>query len=297
MEFDAFFNRFTTFLSFKYILACLIGAILGTVIGVLPGLGPTTTMSLMLPFTLSQDATFGIIMLTGILVGSQYGGSTTSILVNIPGEAASVVTCLDGYQMTIKGRGGPALALVAVGSFIAGTVAILGTQIFAPLLGAAALSFGPPEFLALMILCFILLSNLSGDSPIKGSCMFALGLWLSSIGVGPLDGIQRFSFGIDDLMLGIEFLPVAVGLFGVSEIIITSVTPYVPPILTKIRMRNLYPNKGRNEAFRGPHRTRINLGIFRGSNTRTCRGYFYVYLLRSRKEGFKKSTRIWPWSG
>jgi putative tricarboxylic transport membrane protein len=264
MEFESLLNGFTTFLSFKYILACMIGAILGTVIGVLPGLGPTTTMSLMLPFTLSQDATFGIIMLTGILVGSQYGGSTTSILVNIPGEAASVVTCLDGYQMAKKGRGGAALALVAVGSFIAGTVAILGTQIFAPLLGAAALSFGPPEFFALMILCFILLSNLSGDSPIKGSCMFALGLWLSSIGVGPLDGIQRFSFGVDDLMLGIEFLPVAVGLFGVSEIIVTSITPYVPPILEKIRLQNLYPNREEMKRSVGPIARGSILGFFVG---------------------------------
>ena len=252
MEFDSLFTGFATFMSFKYILACLLGAVLGTVIGVLPGLGPTTTMSLMLPFTLSQDATFGIIMLTGILVGSQYGGSTTSILVNIPGEAASVVSCIDGYQMARKGRGGPALALVAVGSFVAGTVAIVGTQIFAPLLGAAALSFGPPEFLALMVLCFILLSNLSGDSPVKGSCMFALGLWLSSIGVGPLDGVQRFSFGVDDLMLGIEFLPVAVGLFGVSEIILTSVAPYSPPALEKIRLRDLYPNREEMRRSVGP---------------------------------------------
>ena len=124
--------------------------------------------------------------------------------------------------------------MVAVGSFVAGTVAIVGTQVFAPLLGAAALAFGPPEFLALMILCFILLSNLSGDSPIKGSCMFALGLWLSSIGVGPLDGVQRFSFGVDDLMLGIDFLPVAVGLFGVSEII----SPAFPPMFPRFSRRS-----------------------------------------------------------
>lgn len=264
MEFEALADGFVTFFSFKYILACAIGAVLGTVIGVLPGLGPTTTMSLMLPFTLSQDATFGIIMLTGILVGSQYGGSTTSILVNIPGEAASVVTCLDGYQMTRKGRGGAALALVAVGSFIAGTFAILGTQIFAPLLGAAALKFGPPEFLALMILCFILLSNLSGDSPVKGSIMFALGMWLSVIGVGPLDGIERFSFGVDELMMGVEFLPVAVGLFGVSEIILTSVAPYIPPILAKIRLRDLYPNREEIRRSVGPVARGSFLGFFVG---------------------------------
>jgi putative tricarboxylic transport membrane protein len=264
MEFKALFDGFVIFFSFKYILACAIGAVLGTVIGVLPGLGPTTTMSLMLPFTLSQDATFGIIMLTGILVGSQYGGSTTSILVNIPGEAASVVTCLDGYQMAKKGRGGAALALVAVGSFIAGTVAILGTQVFAPLLGAAALKFGPPEFLALMILCFILLSNLSGDSPVKGSIMFALGMWLSVIGVGPLDGIERFSFGVDDLMMGVEFLPVAVGLFGVSEIIVTSVAPYLPPMLEKIRLRDLYPNREEMRRSVGPMARGSILGFFVG---------------------------------
>jgi putative tricarboxylic transport membrane protein len=264
MEFDALLNGFVIFLSFKYILACAIGAVLGTVIGVLPGLGPTTTMSLMLPFTLSQDATFGIIMLTGILVGSQYGGSTTSILVNIPGEAASVVTCLDGYQMTKKGRGGAALALVAIGSFIAGTMAILGTQIFAPLLGAAALKLGPPEFLALMLLCFILLSNLSGDSPVKGSIMFALGMWLSVIGVGPLDGVERFSFGVDELMMGVEFLPVAVGLFGVAEIIVTSIAPYVPPALEKIRLRDLYPNREEMRRSVGPVARGSFLGFFVG---------------------------------
>src|SRR5512144_1634786 len=161
------------------LLYCFMGVFIGTLIGVLPGIGPAGAISLLLPITFGINPVSSMIMLAGIFYGSQYGGSTTSILVNIPGEAASVVTCLDGYQMAKKGRGGPALALVAVGSFIAGTVAIVGTQVFAPLLGAAALSFGPPEFLALMILCFILLANLSGDSPVKGSCMFALGLWLS----------------------------------------------------------------------------------------------------------------------
>jgi putative tricarboxylic transport membrane protein len=264
MEFDSLFKGFETFLSFKYILACLIGALLGTLIGVLPGLGPTTTMSLLLPFTYVHDATFGIIILTGILAGSQYGGSTTSILVNVPGESASVITCLDGYQMTKKGRGGPALALVAVGSFIAGTIAIIGTQIFAPLLGSAALYFGPPEFLALVILCFILLSSLSGDSPIKGSIMFAMGLWLSTIGICALDGTQRFSFGIDDFMMGIDFLPVAVGLFGVSEIIMISLMPYVPQVIGKIRIRELYPNKEEMRRSIGPIARGSILGFFVG---------------------------------
>ena len=264
MEFDAFVHGLTAFLSFKYILACFVGAFLGTTIGVLPGLGPTTTMTLMLPFVISQDATFGLIILTGILAGSQYGGSTTSILVNIPGEAASVVTCLDGYQMAKKGRAGPALALVAGGSFIGGTVAIVGTQVFAPILGSAALAFGPPEFFALMVMCFILLSNLSGDSPLKGSIMFGLGLWLSSIGICPLDSNPRFTFDIDDLMMGIEFLPVAVGLFGVSEILITGIKPYVPPILEKVRLRELYPNREEIKRSIAPTIRGSFLGFFVG---------------------------------
>lgn len=264
MEFDGLLNGFATFLSVKYILACFLGAIIGTLIGVLPGLGPTTTMSLLLPFTYAYDATFGIIILTGILAGAQYGGSTTSILVNIPGESASVVTCLEGYQMTKKGRGGPALALVAVGSFVAGTVAIVGTQIFAPVLGSFALQFGPPEFLGLMILCFILLSNLSGDSPIKGSIMFAMGLWLSTIGLCSLDGIPRFAFGTENLMMGIDFLPVAVGLFGISEIITICLTPYIPQMIGKIRIRDLYPNREEMKRSVAPIARGSVLGFFVG---------------------------------
>lgn len=264
MELDAFLKGFETLFTFKYIIACMVGALLGTLIGVLPGLGPTTTMSLLLPFTYAYDATFGIVMLTGILAGSQYGGSTTSILVNVPGESASVITCIDGYQMTKKGRGGPALALVAVGSFIAAQVAIFGTQIFAPILGPVALMFGPPEFFALMILCFVLLSSLAGDSPIKGSIMFAIGLWLSTIGICAIDGNDRFTFGTQDLMMGIDFLPVAVGLFGISEIIIICLTPYVPMIIGKIRLRELYPNKEEAKRSVGPIARGSILGFFVG---------------------------------
>src|SRR4030043_606232 len=128
------------------LMACFLGALIGTIVGVLPGLGPTATMALMLPFTLKYSPETGLIMMAGVWFGSQYGGSTTSILVNIPGEAASVVTCIDGYQMAKKGRAGAALAMGALGSFVAGTLGIVGLQIFAPYLGAAALSFGPPEY-------------------------------------------------------------------------------------------------------------------------------------------------------
>lgn len=240
---DALFTGFVTFFSFKYIFACFVGAFLGTVIGVLPGIGPVTTMTLMLPFTLMYGPTFGLIMLTGILCGAQYGGSTTSILLNIPGEASSVVTCLDGYKMAQKGRGGAALALVAVGSFIGGTVAIVGMQLFAPWLSKAALAFGPPEYFALMVFCFFVLTNLSGDSPVKGALMFGLGLWLSCIGLDPLDGTPRFTLGSYELMGGVEFLPVAVGVFGISEILEMAFKGSASPVLKTVRLRELYPNR------------------------------------------------------
>ena len=172
--FHLLLNGFIHSLTLVNLVACFIGAMVGTLVGVLPGLGPTVTMALMLPFTLKYGPTTGLIMMTGVWYGAMYGGSTTSILVNIPGEAASVVTCLDGYQMARKGRAGAALALVAVGSFMAGTLGIMGLQFFAPLLGNAALSFGPPEYLAFMILAFVLLSNLSGEFPLTPTEMVCI---------------------------------------------------------------------------------------------------------------------------
>jgi len=196
-------------------------------------------------------------MMTVVWYGAMYGGSTTSILVNIPGEAASVMTCLDGYQMSKKGRAGAALALVAAGSFIAGTIGILGLQFFAPLLGNAALSFGPPEYLAFMIFAFVLLSNLSGEVPLKGALMLFLGLFVSVIGLNPLDSYPRFTFGWDELMMGIDFLPIAMGLFGISEILNIAIEKYAPPEVRKVRLRELYPTREETR--------RSVLPIFRGS--------------------------------
>jgi putative tricarboxylic transport membrane protein len=254
---DQLLNGFLNSLTLVNLLACFVGALVGTLVGVLPGLGPTVTMALMLPFTLKYGPTTGLIMMTGVWYGAMYGGSTTSILVNIPGEAASVMTCLDGYQMSKKGRAGAALALVAVGSFIAGTIGILGLQFFAPILGNAALSFGPPEYLAFMILSFVLLSNLSGEYPLKGALMLSLGLFVSVIGLNPLDSYPRFTFGWDELMMGIDFLPIAMGLFGISEILNIALEKYVPPEVRKIRLRELYPTKEESR--------RSVLPIFRGS--------------------------------
>ena len=250
-------NGFLIFFSLKYLLACFIGISMGTIVGVLPGVGPTATMTLMLPFTFAFGPAVGLITLTGVLCGAMYGGSTTSILVNIPGEAASVVTCIEGFQMAKKGRGGAALALVAIGSFVAGTLGIIGLQVFAPILGRVALSFGSPEYLAFMILAFVLISNLTGGSTVKNFIMLSLGLWLSSIGVNPLDNVSRFTYGSNELMLGIEFVPLAVGLFGLTEILMVGIEKYIPPVVKGIRLLDLYPNREEIKRSLAP--------IFRGS--------------------------------
>jgi putative tricarboxylic transport membrane protein len=258
--FSGFVNSLTT----VNLVACFIGALVGTLVGVLPGLGPTATMVLMLPFTLPYGPTTGLIMMTGVWYGAMYGGSTTSILVNIPGEAASVVTCIDGYQMCKKGRAGAALALVAIGSFVAGTIGLLGLQFFAPVLGNAALSFGPPEFLCFMILAFVLLSNLSAEAPLKGALMIALGLFLSTIGITPMDSYPRFTFGSEKLMLGIDFVPIAVGLFGISEILNTAIEKYVKPVVRKVRLKELYPDRDEIRRSVGPMLRGSALGFFVG---------------------------------
>ena len=258
--YSGFVNSLTT----VNLVACFIGALVGTLVGVLPGLGPTATMVLMLPFTLPYGPTTGLIMMTGVWYGAMYGGSTTSVLVNIPGEAASVVTCIDGYQMSRKGRAGAALALVAIGSFVAGTIGILGLQLFAPVLGNAALSFGPPEFLCFMILAFVLLSNLSAEAPLKGALMIALGLFLSTIGITPMDSYPRFTFGSEQLMLGIDFVPIAVGLFGISEILNVAIEKYVKPVVRKVRLKELYPNRDEMRRSVAPMLRGSALGFFVG---------------------------------
>jgi len=263
-SFNLLLQGFAKALTFVNVVACFLGALIGTIVGVLPGLGPTATMALMLPFTLKFGPETGLIMMAGVWFGSQYGGSTTSILVNIPGEAASVVTCIDGYQMAKKGRAGAALAVAAVGSFIAGTFGIIGLQYFAPLLGNAALTFGPPEYLAFMIFAFVLLSNLSGDAPLKGAVMIALGLFISTVGINPLDSYPRFTFGVNDLMMGIEFLPIAMGFFGISEILNIALEKYVVPEVRKIRLRDLYPTKAEGKRSVYPTLRGSVLGFFVG---------------------------------
>jgi putative tricarboxylic transport membrane protein len=215
---------------------CFLGSLIGTAIGVLPGLGPPATIALLLPVTYGIPPASAVILLAGIFYGAMYGGSTTSILLNIPGEAASVVTCLDGYQMARQGRAGAALAVSAIGSFIAGTVGIVGLMLLAPPLANFALRFGAPENFALLVLGLMMVGYLSGGSMVKGLMMAALGLLLGTVGLDPILGAPRFTYGIFKLSEGFEFTLVAMGLFGIGEVLVNVEQVIAPDVLrTKIR--------------------------------------------------------------
>ncbi len=223
------------------LLWCLIGCVLGTAVGVLPGLGPAATIALLLPISMKMGSPVtAIILMSGIFYGAMYGGSTTSILLKLPGEAASVVTCIDGYEMAKNGRAGPALGVAAIGSFIAGTIGVLGMTVMAPPLAEAALKFGAPEYFSLTVLGLLLATYLTGDSPLKGLIMAILGLLLGSVGLDPLSGAVRFDFGIVDLQSNIDFVTVAMGLFGVGEILVSVEGSESAGILTT-RIRNVFP--------------------------------------------------------
>jgi putative tricarboxylic transport membrane protein len=210
---------FSVTLSPVNILFCFIGVLFGTLVGVLPGIGPIAAMSLLLPTTFSLPPVTSLIMLAGIYYGAMYGGSTTSILVNIPGEAASIITCLDGYQMARQGKAGVALGISAFGSFIAGTLSLIGLVFLAPPLGEFALRFGPPEYFSLMFLGLIILSYLFSGSTIKALIMVVFGLMVGSIGMDTISGIPRFTHGVQSLVDGVGLVPVVMGMFGVAEVL------------------------------------------------------------------------------
>ena len=202
------------------LLYAFIGCLVGTLIGVLPGLGPAGGMALLIPLTYGKEPASAIILLSGIYYGAMYGGSTTSILLNVPGEAASVVTALDGYQMARKGQAGPALAIAAIGSFVAGTIGIVLLMLLGPPLSRAALKFGPAETFALMVFGLSMVTSLSGRSLRKGFVALTLGLMLATVGVDLPTGLVRFTLGIPKLMEGFDVIVVAIGLFAVSEILL-----------------------------------------------------------------------------
>jgi putative tricarboxylic transport membrane protein len=198
---------------------CFIGVLIGTLVGVLPGIGPVGAMAILLPSTYHAPPVSSIIMLAGIYYGTLYGGSTTSILVNIPGEAASVVTCLDGYQMARQGRAGPALGISAFGSFIAGTLGVVGLMTLARPLTRIALKFGPPEYFSLVVLGLTLITYLAQKSFIKAIVMATLGLILSYVGLDMMSGQVRFTFNMVELLQGVDIVPIIMGLFGIAEIL------------------------------------------------------------------------------
>jgi putative tricarboxylic transport membrane protein len=217
---------------------CFIGVFTGTLVGVLPGIGPVGAMALLLPATFHLPPVGAIIMLAGIYYGAMYGGSTTSILLNIPGEAASVVTCIDGYQMARQGRAGPALGMCAIGSFFGGTVSIIGLTLLAPLLSEAALKFGPPEYFSLMVLGLTLLSYMASGSIPKALMMAVMGVILGVAGIDATSGAQRFTFGILELNDGFDLIPLVMGLFGVSEVLL-SVEDNVKREIFQTKIKNL----------------------------------------------------------
>lgn len=222
------------------LLFCFLGVLMGTLVGVLPGLGPPAAIALLIPSTFHMKPVSAIIMLAGVYYGSQYGGSTTSILVNIPGEAASVVTCLDGYPMARQGRAGPALGISAFGSFIAGTIATIFIMLIAPPLAYFALKFGPPEYFCLMLLGLTLVTSLGSGSMIKGLMMASVGIFLGTIGTDIISGLERFTYGSYTLMDGIGFIPVIMGLFGIPEVLI-NIEESLKQEIYKTKISQIFP--------------------------------------------------------
>jgi putative tricarboxylic transport membrane protein len=225
------------------LFACFLGVLIGTVVGVLPGIGPVGAMALLLPSTFALSPATALIMLCGIYYGSMYGGSTTSILVNVPGEAASVVTAIDGYQMARKGRAGAALAVSAVGSFVAGSLGVVGIVLFAGWLADAALQFGPPEYFALAVTGLAVLSRLSGGSVLASFVMVGLGLAIGTVGMEPISGFPRFTFGSVQLAQGLELVPIIMGLYGVAEVLTLAEGGLRRSQIVKVRLREMFPTR------------------------------------------------------
>jgi putative tricarboxylic transport membrane protein len=245
------------------LLYCFMGCCIGTLIGVLPGIGPVGAMSILLPVTFGLSPATSIIMLAGIFYGAMYGGSTTSIMVNIPGEPSSVITCLDGYQMARQGRVGPALGISALGSFIGGTISLIGLVFLVFPLAQAALQFGPPEFFAIICGSMVLLIYLSRGSAGKALVMILVGLLLGTVGIDSISGISRFDFGFPYLLDGIDFIPLAMGLFGISEVLINLEETEERSIFQS-KLKNLLPNREDWERSIGPILRGTVIGFFGG---------------------------------
>jgi putative tricarboxylic transport membrane protein len=229
----------------------------------MPGLGPLAGISLLLPATFGLNPIIAVVLLAGVYYGAMYGGSTTSILLRIPGEAASVMTCVDGYAMTLKGRAGPALAIAAIGSFIAGTLGVVGLMLLAPTLAAWALRFGPPEYTALLLMGLFILAYMTGGSMLKTLAMAAFGLLIGMIGIDVMTGYTRFSFGVVELGDGVGIVPVAVGLFGLSEILLAAGGTTAQKV-QQPKLRDLIPSREEFRQSAGPIARGSALGFLIG---------------------------------
>ncbi len=253
---------FSESLQLSRLFYCLLGSFLGTMVGVLPGLGPSATIALLLPITLHLDTVSAIIMLAGIYYGAQYGGSTTSILVNVPGESSSVVTCFDGYAMAKRGRAGPALGIAAFSSFIAGTFGVAVLMLVAIPLGEFALKFGPPEYFTLMLLGLVLVCYLGGKSFLKSMIMVCAGLFLGTIGMDALSGAERFTYGILVLQDGIGLVPMFMGMFGIAEVLSMMEKPIEQQMIGK--PKGLLPTKQDWKDSKGAMTRGTLIGFFLG---------------------------------
>jgi putative tricarboxylic transport membrane protein len=251
-------------LSLQNLAYCLIGVTVGTLIGVLPGIGPLGTIAMLMPLTYSVSPVSAMIMLAGIYYGAQYGGSTTAILVNLPGETSAVMTCIDGYQMARQGRAGPALAIAAIGSFFAGTVGTLLIALAGPPLAEIALKFGSPEYFSLMLMGLVAAAVLAQGDMVKSLAMVVLGLLLGIVGTDVNTGVQRFSFGVTELSDGIGFIVVAVGVFAIGEIISNLCCESAERAVFTAKVTNLWPTKDDFKRCIGPILRGTGLGAFFG---------------------------------
>ncbi|HEV7708312.1 MAG TPA: tripartite tricarboxylate transporter permease, partial [Asanoa sp.] len=254
---------FSTAFLVQNVLYCFVGVLLGTAVGVLPGIGPTATVAMLLPITFSFEPVTALIMLAGIYYGAQYGGSTTAILINLPGESSAAVTALDGHEMAKQGRAGPALAVAAIGSFFAGSVATIALAVAAPPLAEAALKFGPAEYFSLVLLGLIVSIALARGSALKALAMIALGVLLGTIGQDIYTGLPRFVFGQRELYGGIDFVSVAVGLFGVAEIL-RNLENEDNRTAIVAKVKNLWPNREDRRRSIGPILRGTGLGAALG---------------------------------
>ena len=283
MDLNGFLNGFAVVVEPHNLLYCLIGVLIGMVIGVLPGLGPAATIAILLPITYTIDPVSAIIMLAGIYYGAQYGGTITSVLLRLPGEASSVVTVFDGFALAKQGKAGTALGIAAIGSFVGATISIIGLTLLAPVVASIALDFGPPEYAALALLGVLLVATIGSGNKLKALIAGAVGLLLATVGRDSFTGASRFTFDSLQLADGIDFVVVAMGLFGVGEILYNLEQRHRQAVTTPAKVGNVWPSlQGPQAVVRG-HRPRFDHRLRARRAARRRRGALLDRGLRHRE--------------